>query len=65
MYLKQLYLTNNRITAIANGTFWSNTNMKLLVLSHNPLTVLSPGAFLGLYNLEELDLRNCGLRSLP
>ncbi|GIX92483.1 relaxin receptor 2 [Caerostris darwini] len=37
----------------------------MYVLSHNPLSVLSAGAFVGLYNLEELDLRECGLQTLP
>ncbi|GBM02566.1 hypothetical protein AVEN_178496-1 [Araneus ventricosus] len=44
-------------------TAWAVSGWR--VLSHNPLTVLSSGAFVGLMNLEDLDLRECGLQTLP
>ncbi|GIX92482.1 g_PROTEIN_RECEP_F1_2 domain-containing protein [Caerostris darwini] len=42
MYLKQLYLTSNRISVITNGTFWTNTNLKLLSRIRNSTNRAKP-----------------------
>ncbi|GFS75354.1 relaxin receptor 1 [Nephila pilipes] len=64
-HLKNLYLTNNEIGSMIEGTMATNNDLLFLDLSYNPITVLHPDAFIGLQNLETLDLRHCLLKSLP
>ncbi|GFT36720.1 relaxin receptor 1, partial [Trichonephila clavipes] len=64
-HLKNLYLTNNEIGSMIEGTMATNNDLLFLDLSYNLITVLHPEAFIGLHNLETLDLRHCFLKSLP
>ncbi|XP_064641138.1 uncharacterized protein LOC135495989 [Lineus longissimus] len=63
--LRKLFLGSNSITSIDEGTFAKMTRLSELDLSGNPnMGSIPPGVFSGCTLLREINLSNCGLRSL-
>ncbi|XP_015269480.1 PREDICTED: G-protein coupled receptor 124 [Gekko japonicus] len=53
-----LLLSNNKIAALKNGSFFGLRALEKLDLKNNLISTIQPGAFLGLSNLKRLDLSN-------
>uniref|UniRef100_A0A8C8W0Z9 Adhesion G protein-coupled receptor A2 n=1 Tax=Peromyscus maniculatus bairdii TaxID=230844 RepID=A0A8C8W0Z9_PERMB len=53
-----LLLSNNKITALRNGSFLGLYLLEKLDLRNNVISTVQPGAFLGLGELKRLDLSN-------
>uniref|UniRef100_M3YF31 Adhesion G protein-coupled receptor A2 n=1 Tax=Mustela putorius furo TaxID=9669 RepID=M3YF31_MUSPF len=53
-----LLLSNNKITALRNGSFLGLSLLEKLDLRNNVISTVQPGAFLGLGELKRLDLSN-------
>ncbi|XP_067424527.1 adhesion G protein-coupled receptor A2 [Emydura macquarii macquarii] len=53
-----LLLSNNKITALKNGSFFGLHALEKLDLKNNLISTIQPGAFLGLSELKRLDLSN-------
>ncbi|XP_037742475.1 adhesion G protein-coupled receptor A2 isoform X1 [Chelonia mydas] len=53
-----LLLSNNKITALKNGSFFGLRALEKLDLKNNLISTIQPGAFLGLSELKRLDLSN-------
>ncbi|XP_048368574.1 adhesion G protein-coupled receptor A2 isoform X1 [Sphaerodactylus townsendi] len=51
-----LILSNNKIAALKNGSFFGLGALEKLDLKNNLISTIQPGAFLGLSNLKRLDL---------
>lgn len=63
--LKQLFLSNNKITKIGIKSFGTKSQLETLDLSNNPLLPLGPVAFaLALPHLKILNVSSCGLEKL-
>ena len=63
--LVNLYLYDNRLTALAPGVFAGLGSLRRLWLDGNRLTALPPGVFAGLGSLRELWLDGNRLTALP
>ena len=59
-----LYLSNNRLTKLENGTFAGPYKLDSIYLDSNMISTIEAGAFNGLTNLTWLDLRNNSISSL-
>ncbi|XP_032808092.1 leucine-rich repeat transmembrane neuronal protein 4-like [Petromyzon marinus] len=63
--LKELILSSNRISNLANGTFRPISNLRNLDLSYNQLQILDPDLFRGLRKLQSLHLRSNTIKTMP
>ncbi|XP_073474336.1 adhesion G protein-coupled receptor A2 [Aquarana catesbeiana] len=53
-----LILSNNKITALRNGSFYGLQELEKLDLKNNLISRMDPGSFLGLSQLKRLDISN-------
>ncbi|KAM9311109.1 adhesion G protein-coupled receptor A2 [Gastrophryne carolinensis] len=53
-----LILSNNKITALKNGSFYGLQDLEKLDLKNNLISRIEPGSFLGLSELKRLDISN-------
>jgi Leucine-rich repeat (LRR) protein len=60
--LKQLFIGNNKLTTLANGSFNGLNKLEELYLDSNTLTTIAPGSFDDLASLKLLDLNSNSLR---
>ena len=55
--LRSIYLKNNKISEIADGTFNNLRNLTTVDLSYNNIMTIKPGAFINAMNIRSLSLK--------
>uniref|UniRef100_T1JDL4 LRRCT domain-containing protein n=1 Tax=Strigamia maritima TaxID=126957 RepID=T1JDL4_STRMM len=63
--LEEVHITNSRIPAIGENTFWGATTIKTLNLTRNKIANLVDINFSGLDNLENLHLDDNNITAMP
>ncbi|CAL4157124.1 unnamed protein product, partial [Meganyctiphanes norvegica] len=58
MALKEIYLSNNYITSVQNGTLRDLLSLERLYLNNNSISTLHPDIFSGLSELQVINLSN-------
>lgn len=55
--LRAIYLKNNKLTEITDGTFNNLRNLTIVDLSNNNIMTIKPGAFINAMNIRSLSLK--------
>lgn len=61
--IEEIYLNNNDLVEISDGTFVNLRNLTVVDLSHNNINNIRPGAFVNAMNIRELYLKGNQLNS--